>query len=206
MSERKGIVLVLSAPSGAGKTTVLHGLIASVEGVRFSISFTTRPPRAGEHDGVDYYFVSEDAFRAKVERGEFLEWAHVHGSLYGTGRAETEAVCARGLDILLDVDVQGASQVRRSMPEAVTVFMLPPSFDELEKRILKRGLNDDPTDIANRLKTARAEAAQYIYYDYVIINEVIEQSVELLRSILLAERARSHVLEEQVRPILESFE
>jgi guanylate kinase len=206
MSNRKGIVLVLSAPSGAGKTTVLRGLMASVEDVRFSTSFTTRSPRPKELDGVDYYFVSEDEFRAKIERGEFLEWAQVHGCLYGTGRSETEAVCSSGLDILLDVDVQGASQVRKSMPEAVSVFMLPPSFEELRKRIQNRGVNDDPADVANRLRTARAEAAQYQDYDYVIINEVVDSSVELLRSILLAERARCHLLEAQVKPILESFE
>ena len=206
MSNRRGIVLVLSAPSGAGKTTVLHRLMASVEDVRFSISYTTRPPRPKELDSVDYYFVSEDVFRAKIDAGEFLEWAHVHGCLYGTGRAETEAVCASGLDILLDVDVQGASQVRKSMPEAVSVFMLPPSYEELMRRIQNRGANDDPADVANRLRTGRAEAAQYKDYDYVIINEVVESSVELLRSILLAERARCHLLEAQVKPILESFE
>jgi guanylate kinase len=206
MSKRRGIVLVLSAPSGAGKTTVVRGLMASVEDARFSISFTTRSPRPNELDGVDYYFVSEDVFRAKIERGEFLEWAHVYGCLYGTGRVETEAVCASGLDILLDVDVQGASQIRQSMPDAVSVFMLPPSFEELERRIRNRGFNPDPSDVADRLRTARTDAAQYKEYDYVIINEVVERSVELLRSILLAERARSHLLEEQVKPILEAFE
>jgi guanylate kinase len=154
---------------------------------------------------VDYHFVSEDAFRTKIKRDELLEWAEVHGSLYGTGRAETEAVCRSGRDILLDVDVQGAAQVRRSKPDAVCVFMLPPSFGELERRLRSRGL-DEPKDIESRLRQARMEASRYKEYDYIVINENVERSVELLRSILLAERARSHLLEARVKPILESFE
>jgi guanylate kinase len=205
MRTRKGIVLVLSAPSGAGKTTVVHGLVESLEDVRFSVSFTTRSPRPIEQEGVDYYFVSEDVFLAKKERGEFLEWAEVHGKLYGTGRTETENVCADGVDILLDVDVQGAEQVKRSKPDSVSVFMLPPSFEELKRRIRHRGL-DDPDVIEDRLRTARNEAELYRNYDYIIINEDIYRSVELLRAIVFAERARSHLLEGLVKPILESFE
>jgi guanylate kinase len=129
----------------------------------------------------------------------------VHGRLYGTGRAETERVCAGGVDILLDVDVQGAEQVKRAKPDAVTIFMLPPSFEELKRRLSHRGL-DDPGVIEQRLRTARTEAERYGDYDYIIINEDIYRSVELLRAIVFAERARSHLLEALVNPILESFE
>lgn len=142
MTRARGGLFVISAPSGAGKSTLVARLTAALPELRFSVSWTTRPPRPGERDGVEYHFVDEAAFRAKIPRGEFLEWAEVHGRLYGTGRAETLAVLNDGLDILLDIDVQGAAQVRLSGLEAESIFVLPPSYAALRERLAGRGTED----------------------------------------------------------------
>ena len=204
MSKRRGSLLVISAPSGSGKTTLVRPLVADVEGLEFSISYTTRSPRASEKDGVDYHFVSEKEFRSKIEGNDFLEWAEVHERLYGTGRAETEAVLGRGVDVVLDIDVQGAAQVQQAMPDAVLIFILPPSFDVLEQRLRDRRQNEG-ADIERRLTVARREVSQYRNYDYAVVNDDIERCAGLLRSIVLAERARRQRMEPIVQSILDSF-
>jgi len=195
---------VISAPSGSGKTTLVQKLIRSFFDLRFSVSYTTRGPRGAERDGVDYHFVTRDEFQEKIRKGEFLEWAEVHGNLYGTSKVETERIRTGGQDILLDVDVQGADQVRKAEPEAVTMFVMPPSFQVLEERLRGRK-QDSPEVIEGRLAGARREIDRYRDYHYVLVNDGIEETAELLKSIVLAERARPHLLEERLRPILESF-
>lgn len=202
---RRGNLFVISAPSGSGKTTLVRRLIATLDDVWFSISFTTRPVRGSERDGVDYHFISEREFRSKIENGELLEWAEVHGNLYGTSRAETERVRTAGKDILLDVDVQGATQVRQSEPDAVTVFVMPPSFRVLEERL--RGRRQDSAEvIEERLREARREIHYYEDYDYVLINDSVDKTLELFKAIVLAERTRPNLLADRIGPIIESFE
>ena len=156
MSDRRPTVVVVSAPSGAGKTTILARVLRDLGGIRFSVSHTTRAPRGAEREGVEYHFVDRAAFARLRDEGGLLEWAEVHGNLYGTGVAEIERASAAGVDILLDLDVQGASQVRRRIPEAVTVFILPPSYDVLERRLRGRE-QDDEAAIGRRLAAAGRE-------------------------------------------------
>ena len=195
---------MISAPSGSGKTTLVQKLIASFSDLRFSVSYTTRAPRGAERDGVDYHFVTRGEFQEKIRSEEFLEWAEVHGNLYGISKPETERIRAEGQDILLDVDVQGADQVRKAEPEAVTMFVMPPSFEVLEERLRGRK-QDSPEVIEGRLAGARREIDRYRDYHYVLVNDEIEETAELLKAIVLAERARPHLLEERLRPILETF-
>jgi len=201
----RGTLLVISAPSGSGKTTLVRRLVSEVGPVEFSISYTTRAARPSEKDGVDYRFVSEKVFRKKIERNEFLEWAEVHEKLYGTDRRETEAVLGRGVDLVLDIDVQGAEQVKRAMPEAVLIFILPPSFQVLEQRLRGRRQNP-PDDIERRLAVARREVSQYRNYDYAVVNDDIDHCAGLLRSIVFAERAKRERMEPIVKGILDSFQ
>lgn len=204
MSGRRGCLFVISAPSGSGKTTLVSKLIASFSDLRFSVSYTTRAPRGAERDGVDYHFVTRDEFQEKIRKGELLEWAEVHGNLYGTSKPETEGIRAGGQDILLDIDVQGAAQVRKAAPEAVTMFVMPPSFQILVERLRGRK-QDSPEVIEARLAGARREIDRYREFHYVLVNDDIEETAELLRSIVLAERTRPHLLENRLRPIVESF-
>lgn len=185
-----GMLLVLSAPSGCGKTTIVQRVMADLPNLVFSVSHTTRAPRSGETDGVHYHFVDQTAFRAirDLQPTGFLEWAEVHGNLYGTSLAEVEARQQAGCDVLLDIDVQGAAQVRqRSAP--VTVFIAPPSLPVLEQRLRGRGTEDEAT-IAKRLNNARKELASAGAYDYLIVNDQLDEAVESLRSIIIAERSR----------------
>lgn len=205
MKGRKGCIFVISAPSGSGKTTLVRQLLSSTDGIRFSVSYTTRPRRGSERDGVDYHFVSEEQFRRKITEGEFLEWAEVHGNLYGTSKIATDRIRAGGEDVLLDVDVQGADQVRKAESEAVTIFVMPPSFQVLEERLRGRR-QDAPEVIQGRLAAARREVGRYHEYHYVLVNESLEETAELLKAIVLAERARPYLIEGRLRPIVESFE
>ena len=195
---------MISAPSGSGKTTLVSKLLASFSDLRFSVSYTTRAPRGAERDGIDYHFVTREEFQEKIRRGEFLEWAEVHGNLYGTSKPETERIRSEGHDILLDVDVQGAEQVRKRDSEAVTMFVMPPSFRVLEERLRGRK-QDSPEVIEGRLAGARREIDRYRDYHYVLVNDDIEETAALLKAIVLAERARPHLLEERVAPIVASF-
>ncbi len=201
---RRGNLFVISAPSGSGKTTLVRRLLDTLDDVQFSISFTTRSVRGSERDGIDYHFIAEESFRSKIEDGEFLEWAEVHGNLYGTSRIETEKVRAGGEDIVMDVDVQGASQVRKAQPDAVTLFIMPPSFGVLEERLRGRRQDSDEV-IEGRLNEARHEIHHYKDYDYVLVNDSVERTSELFKAIVLAERMRPHLLQDRIRPILDTF-
>lgn len=201
---RRGNLFVISAPSGSGKTTLVRRLLDTLDDVQFSISFTTRSVRGSERDGIDYHFIAEESFRSKIEDGEFLEWAEVHGNLYGTSRIETERVRAGGEDILMDVDVQGATQVRKAQPDAVTLFIMPPSFGVLEDRLRGRRQDSDKV-IEGRLNEARHEIHHYKDYDYVLVNDSVERTSELFKAIVLAERMRPHLLQDRIRPILDTF-
>jgi guanylate kinase len=197
-------VVVVSAPSGAGKSTVLERVLKRVKGLRFSVSHTTRAPRAGEIDGVHYHFVAREAFDALKDGGGLLEWARVHGELYGTGRAELEAARQQGLDLLLDLDVQGAAQVRIAIPDAVSIFLLPPSFEDLERRLRGRGADDEAT-IERRLARASEEVQLYRHYDYVVVNDELETCVAAVDTIIAAARCRTSRAEPRARRILETF-
>ncbi len=184
-----GCLFIVSAPSGAGKTTLVSGLVAADPLVRKSVSYTTRKPRSGEEDGVDYRFVAEDVFQRMRAAGEFLETAHVHGNLYGTSRATVETECAAGYDVLLEIDWQGAAQIRALKPDAVAIFILPPSIEALEKRLRGRA-QDSPDVIARRIAAARGEISHVGEFDYVIINEEFNRAAQELISIIRAERLR----------------
>jgi guanylate kinase len=198
-------VFIISAPSGSGKSTLVSHLMAELPGLMFSISYTTRQPRGAERDGESYHFVSRPEFEAMVARQEFLEWAEVFGNYYGTHRGILEEARARGRDLVLDIDVQGARQLIQKIPEAVTVFILAPSRQILERRLRARGEDRDEV-IERRLRDAAEEIRRYSDYHYVLINRELDESDAILSSIVRAERARRTRIEEQIRPILESFQ
>ena len=187
---RRGIIFILSAPSGAGKTTISRAALKAISGVEASVSLTTRRPRDGEAEGLDYLFVSEEEFSRRREAGELAEWARVFEASYGTPRAALDRAIAAGHDILIDVDIQGARQIKASYPQdAVTIFVLPPSFAELEGRLRKRATENEAA-IAGRLRRAREEAQAYPEYDYLIINADLEDSLSRLRAVVEAERLK----------------
>ena len=187
---RRGILFILSAPSGAGKTTLSRGTLSARLGLQASVSLTTRVPRAGECNGVDYTFVTDEEFRRKLAAGELAEWARVFDASYGTPREPLEQAVISGTDILLDIDIQGARQIRQKYPDdAVTVFVLPPSFAELEERLRRRGTEDEPA-IERRLMRARDEASAFPEYDYLIINSELTESLMQLEAVVRAERLR----------------
>lgn len=198
-------VFIISAPSGSGKSTLVHRLLATVPGLTFSISYTTRPPRPSETNGIDYVFISRKEFETRLEAGEFLEHAEVFGNYYGTNRDSLERAMEAGCDLLLDIDVQGARQLKVAIPEAISVFVLPPSREVLEQRLRTRS-QDSEEVIQRRLQGAAAEVRNYSQYDYVLINREIEEASSRLATIVNAERLRKARMEVEVRPILESFE
>jgi guanylate kinase len=186
---RRGTLFVVSAPSGAGKTTLCREIRLRLPGLAYSISVTTRAPRPGEVDGVDFRFVTEPEFRAMLERNEFAEWAMVHGNLYGTRARALEDALATGRDVLLDIDTQGAAQLRARYADAVRIFVLAPSVKELEQRLRERRSNMD-ADIERRLIRAREEIALWRQYDYLIVNRDVKEALDQLEAIILAERCR----------------
>ena len=203
-SARRGQLFVVSAPSGAGKTTVVERVIAVTPGLRRSRSYTSRRARPGETDGVDYHFVSRDRFEAMIAGGQFLEWAEYSGNLYGTAVVDTERELESGADLVLVIDVQGARQVRRHRPASVLVFVLPPSADELEARLRSRG-EDSEEQIWRRLEVAREEVQAVDEYDYVVVNDVIDDCVARLQAIVAAERATPAMMSGDISAILASF-
>jgi guanylate kinase len=199
-----GQLVVISAPSGTGKSTVAQALLRSTPGMEFSVSYATRPRRPGERDGREYHFVDRTSFDAMIERQEFLEWADVYGQRYGTGREATLAALAAGRLVLLDIDVQGAEQVRRSGVPCTTIMLLPPDFRTLETRLRGRG-SEPEADLGARLAQARHEVARFRDFDYVVVNDDVALTTETVRSIVRAEGARSGRRAERVAAILATF-
>lgn len=187
MKSEKGLILVVSAPSGAGKTTICREFLDIAHNVRFSVSSTTRKPRNGETNGNDYHFISEEDFKERIAKGEFVEWEQNYGYLYGTSKVYVEDLLERGYDILFDVDTRGAKNLRSHYPDAVFVFILPPSMTILKKRLEERGSEEGKT-LEIRLGRAMEEVKENKRYDYVIFNDSIENSVDILRSIYMAEK------------------
>jgi|SRR5262245_47554234 len=199
-----GLLFVVSAPSGTGKTTVVERLVQVVPRLTMSRSYTSRPSRSGETDGVDYNFITRPRFEEMIAAEAFLEWADVFGNYYGTAAADVEAARNAGRDLVLVIDVQGARQVRTRCPGTVGVFVLPPSFDVLEQRLRGRS-KDTEAAIQRRLATARAEVAAYVEYDYVVINDELDPCVTRLAAIVLAERSRQRAVRAQAERVVDTF-
>jgi guanylate kinase len=198
-------IFIVSAPSGSGKSTLVRRLLASVPGLTFSVSYSTRAPRGNEVEGESYHFVSRAEFEKMAGLGEFLEHAEVFGNYYGTHRGALVQAQEQGKDLVLDIDVQGARQLKSKIPEAVTIFILAPSREILEQRLRTRSEDSDAV-IKRRLRDAANEIRNYSAYDYVLVNNDLAQSDEALAAIVRAERVRRRRMEEQIRPILETFE
>ena len=197
-------VYIVSAPSGSGKTTLLQSLLKTFKDLKFSVSHTTRQPRQGERDGVDYFFTGKAAFREMVDRGEFLEWAEYYGQLYGTSQSFVEEHVVGGRDVILDIDVNGALQVKQKVKDAISVFIMPPSFAELERRLRSRRQESDEA-IHKRLEIARGEISFCRSYDYIVINDVLEDSVKVLEAIVRTGRARPWRQQARIEEIIASF-
>lgn len=202
--EARGMLIIVSSPSGGGKGTLIRRVLKTVPNVGYSVSFTTRRAREGETDGRDYFFVSDDEFRGMIKRGAFLEWAQVHTHLYGTGREQVEKELKEGRDIILEIDVQGAESVKHIVPQAIGVFILPPSFEILRERLIARG-SEELEALTLRLRNARGEVLRYREFDYVIINDDAERAASQLASIVYAERARLARQEQQAQVVLATF-
>ena len=203
----RGNLYIVSAPSGSGKTTLLQHLTRKYDDLIFSISYTTRLPRGNEENGVEYFFIGRDAFMKMADAGEFLEWAEYHGNLYGTSRRFVEESVNSGKAVILDIDVAGARQVKRLVPDAVAIFLLPPSFAELERRLKERRLEDAET-IRKRLAIAKQEILSCNDYDYIVINDKLDESIGLLDAIVCAGTVRpAKELEaaDRIREIVASF-
>jgi guanylate kinase len=199
-----GLLFIVSAPSGAGKTTLVERLVEQLPRLKMSRSYTSRRARDGEIDGVDYNFVTRDRFEAMIAAGEFLEWADVFGNLYGTAAADTERMLAEGYDVVLVIDVQGARKVRSLGIDTTTVFVMPPSPDVLEQRLRGRS-KDSEEAIQCRLQVARVEVAAFANYDYVVINDELTSAVDRLRSIVIGERARQPRMRAEAEDIVRTF-
>jgi guanylate kinase len=197
-------ILVISAPSGSGKSTLVRRLIASLPDLAFSVSHTTRPRREGEKEGRDYFFVTRRRFERMIAAGDFIEWAEVFGHLYGTSKAQIDKVLAAGRDVLLDIDVQGHQQVRKRMPEALSVFVMPPSFRELKRRLTERH-SDSPQAVERRLAAARQEIAHWPDYDYLVVNDRLSLATQALRAIVRAARFRRQSQAERAQGICRTF-
>jgi guanylate kinase len=201
----KPTVFIISAPSGSGKSTLVGRLLESVPNLQFSVSYTTRLPRGTEREGESYHFTSRQDFEERIARDEFMEYADVFGNYYGTHIGVLQKAASDGCDLVLDIDVQGASQLKRKIPDAVSIFILPPSRRELEARLRLR--SEDPESvIERRLRDAASEIQNYRSYDYVLINRDLSHASRTLAAIVQAERARRCRVEAQIRPILETFE
>jgi guanylate kinase len=183
------LLVVVSAPSGAGKTSLCKGAVASVGQLVHSVSYATRPPRPDEKDGRDYFFISEQEFAKKIEAGEFAEWARVHGHSYGTSRLQLEKHFQEAKDVILDIDVQGAAQLREKYPTGIFIFVLPPNMEKLELRLRLRK-TDSEEEIERRLRKAMSEIREYSKYQYLIINDELEVAITALRSIVITERCK----------------
>ena len=199
-----GLLFIVSAPSGAGKTTLVERLVERTPHLKMSRSYTSRAARQGEADGVDYNFVSRPRFEAMIRGGEFLEWAEVFGNLYGTGSADTDTLLKAGHDVVLVIDVQGARKVRAAGMDSTTVFVMPPSLAVLEQRLRGRS-KDSEAEIQRRLQVARDEVASFVEYDFVIVNDDVSSAVDRLRGIVIAERSRLRRMQRSAETIVSTF-
>ncbi|MDW7746604.1 guanylate kinase [Halomonas sp.] len=197
----QGTLFIVSAPSGAGKTSLVRELIESLDGIQVSVSHTTRERREGEVDGVNYHFVDVPAFEAMIEHGDFFEYARVFDNYYGTSRRSVEAMLAAGQDVILEIDWQGARQVRQQLPDAVSVFILPPSREELERRLASRG-TDEHAVIARRMRDAVEEMTHHDEYDYLVINDDFTTALRELQSLVIARRLTREKVSEHHAPLL----
>jgi len=200
----RGVLIVVSSPSGGGKGTLIRRVLKEVPNLGYSVSFTTRAPRAREKNGLDYFFISLDEFEARVAAKRFLEWARVHGNFYGTAYEQIEQELSEGHDIILEIDVQGAKSVRQLATDAVSVFILPPTYEVLRERLTQRG-SERPDDLALRLRNARAEVLHYNEFDYVIVNDEADTAAAQLAAIVYAERARRTRQEHVAQRIIDTF-
>ena len=203
-TQSRGILFVVSSPSGGGKGTLIQRVLMKIPDLSYSVSFTTRAPRNGEVNGREYFFVSQGKFEEMAAANEFLEWANVHGKLYGTSAKQVFEEIADGRDIILEVDVQGAASVRSLVPDSVSIFILPPSFDILKQRLQSRG-TDSPEELEIRLRNAPGELKDYSAYQYLILNDDMDQAAEQLAAIVYAERARLVRQEPKVRHVVQAF-
>jgi len=203
-STHQGILFVVSSPSGGGKGTLIRRLLDVVPDLSYSVSYTTRGPRNGEVNGREYFFVDRTTFQEMIDAGEFLEWACVHGNHYGTAKRQIMQETGAGLDLVLEVDVQGAASVRGLKLDSVSIFILPPSYEILRQRLIARG-TDTPEELEVRLRNAPQELRQYSSFDYVIINDDAEQAAQLLASIVQAERNRCKRQESLIQEVIKEF-
>ena len=199
------MLIVVSSPSGGGKGTLIDRVLKTVPGVSYSVSFTTRAPRGTEQNGREYFFVSTQTFEEMITHEDFLEWANVYGYLYGTSRAQVERQRTAGHDIILEIDVQGAASIRARIDDEVSIFILPPSFELLSQRLVKRG-TDSPADLERRLRGAPAEVEQHRNFQYVILNDDINRASQQLAAVIYAERARRERQEPRLKDALADFE
>ncbi|MBS1796389.1 MAG: guanylate kinase [Acidobacteria bacterium] len=201
----KGNLIIISSPSGGGKGTLIKEVLSSTAGIGYSVSYTTRPMREGEADGRDYFFVTAGVFESLIETGEFLEYASVHGNYYGTSRSQVEREINDGRDVILEIDVQGALNVMRAAPEAVSIFILPPSFEVLRERLTTRA-TETAENLSLRLKNSFGEVALFDRFQYAVINDDRTKATDELRTIILAERLKRDRQTEAIRVILDSFD
>ncbi len=185
----KGILFIISGPSGAGKTTIVKGVLENLEDVAFSVSYTTRPKREGEEEGKDYFFVDEEAFKDLIRKNELLEWQEVHDHFYGTSKRYVKSQMDKGANVLLDIDVKGAKSIKRQLKDCVLIFVAPPSFKELKERLIKRH-TENKKNFERRLEDARYELSQISKFDYLIVNHDVQVSIKQLESIIIAEQLK----------------
>lgn len=198
-----GRLYVISAPSGTGKTTLLKRVMKELPQMKFSVSYTTRPSRSGEKDGVDYHFVSRDEFQGMIQAGEFAEWTEVHGNFYGTSRAYLEKCLCRDADVILDIDTEGAAQIHQRYPQGVYIFILPPGMEDLKERLTRRG-SESQEMIDLRLRNASKEIERMDQYEYIVINEQIDEAAERIKAIIVAEKCKRERVMRQLKDALGS--
>ena len=201
----KGNLIIISSPSGGGKGTLIREILRTVPDIGYSISFTTRAVRDGEANGKDYFFVSRDEFEELKEQGEFLEFAEVHGNFYGTSIKQVRAETELGRDVILEIDVQGAAAVRKLLPEAISIFILPPSFETLKNRLINRA-TEKKEDLQKRLRNSFDEVRRYDEFEYIVVNNEVKKATDNLRAIILAERSKRIRQTNAIRVILDSFD
>jgi guanylate kinase len=201
---RRGLLFIVSAPSGTGKTTLVERLVQILPNLRMSRSYTSRASRHGEHDGLDYNFITREEFERRIAANDFLEWADVFGNYYGTSAVDVERLLAAGQDVVLVIDVQGARQVKARDADHTAIFVMPPSFDVLEQRLRGRS-KDSEEQMQRRLHTARSEVSAYVDYDYVVVNDDLEPTVVRLQEIIAAERSRTHRMRGVAERIIRTF-